>query len=104
MGEDEFHQEPGTIPQRLLMMNGSLVQEKIKDSILNAAARIALLAPDNARAVETAYLAVLTRRPTAGEAAHFEERLAANKGHPRNQRLTDLYWTLLNSTEFSWNH
>jgi len=104
MGEDEFHREPGTIPQRLLMMNGNLVQERIKESILNAATRIAMLAPNDRIAVETCFLVLLTRRPTPQEAAHFENRLAeAGKNH-RNQCLSDLYWTLINSTEFSWNH
>ena len=80
-----------------------LVREHIQDSPFNAATRIAWLAPDDPRAVETAYLAVLTRRPTAGEAEHFEGALA-DTGTKRSQRLEDLYWALLNSTEFSWNH
>jgi hypothetical protein len=62
------------------------------------------LAPDDAKAVETAYLAVLTRRPTAEESDHFIARLVGTTGHQRNTRLADLYWTLLNATEFSWNH
>jgi hypothetical protein len=61
------------------------------------------MAPDDAHAVEVAYLAVLTRRPTPDEAAHFEAFLADPK-LPRGQRMEDLYWALLNSTEFSWNH
>jgi hypothetical protein len=103
-GEDEFDSKGGTIPQRLLMMNGALITDKIKDSPLNATSRIAFLAPNDARAVESAYLAVLTRRPTPEEAAHFETFLAADSPLGRNQRLEDLYWALLNSTEFSWNH
>ena len=50
-----------------------------------------------------AYLAALSRRPTAAEAAHFEAALA-DQALPRAQTLHDLYWALLNSTEFSWNH
>jgi len=53
--------------------------------------------------VEAAYLAVLTRRPTPEEAAHFE-RFLADPALGRPQRLEDLYWSLLNATEFSWNH
>jgi hypothetical protein len=103
-GEDEFDSKGGTIPQRLLMMNGNLITEKIKDSPLNATSRIAFLAPNDVQAVETAYLAVLTRRPTAEEAAYFEAFLADESPLSRNNRLEDLYWTLLNSTEFSWSH
>jgi len=51
-----------------------------------------------------AYLTVMTRRPTPEELAHFESRLAESKGQERKDRLTDLFWTLLNTTEFSWNH
>ena len=102
-GEDEFGGRAGTIPQRLLLMNGNLIGERIKQSPFNAATRIAWLAPDDPRAVESAYLAVLTRRPTAEEANHFAE-LLADKSLSRPARLEELYWALINSTEFSWNH
>lgn len=106
LGEEEFAPQGGTIPQRLLMMNGQQLQDRIGQTPLtNAAMRIAMLAPTDEKAVETAYLAVLTRRPTPDEARHFVAELA-DKADPRsrNQRLEDLYWCLLNSTEFSWNH
>jgi hypothetical protein len=103
-GEDEFSSRGGTIPQRLLLMNGQLVQERTKEDLANAATRIGWLASDDRTAVETAYLAVLTRRPTPEEAEHFEKRLAGSQGPERSRRMEDLYWTLLNSTEFSWNH
>jgi hypothetical protein len=103
-GEDEFDGRGGTIPQRLLLMNGEMVKERTQQQLFNAATRIGWLAPSDAVAVETAYLAVLTRRPTAEEVAHFEGRLAGTRGDERSGRMEDLYWTLLNSTEFSWNH
>ena len=105
-GDEEFSPQGGTIPQRLLMMNGKQVTEKTSDSIVaNAATQIAVLAPSDERAIETAYLAVLTRRPTFAEAEYFSRALAdPSDERSRRQRLEDLYWTLLNSTEFSWNH
>ncbi len=104
-GEDEFDPQSGTIPQRLLMMNGELVQDKIgQNPLANAATQLAWLAPDDKSAVEGAYLAVLTRRPTSEEAKHFIGRLRDSQGDERASRVEDLYWTLLNSTEFSWNH
>jgi hypothetical protein len=102
-GEDEFDGRGGTIPQRLLMMNGTLINDRIKESPFNASSRIAWLTKDDHHAVETAYLAVLTRRPTAEEADHFT-RLLADRSLSRAQRLEDMYWALVNSTEFSWNH
>ncbi len=104
MGEDEFDARGGTIPQRLLLMNGDVVREQIKEGFFSATSRIAGLASDDARAVEAAYLAVLTRRPSPEESTHFTGRLAGTSGDDRKQRLSDLYWTLVNSTEFSWNH
>jgi hypothetical protein len=106
LGEEEFSPQGGTIPQRLLMMNGKQLQDRIGQNVLaNAATHIAMLAPSDEKAVETAYLATLTRRPTAAEAAHFVAELGDRSDtRSRNQRLEDLYWCLLNSTEFSWNH
>jgi hypothetical protein len=103
-GEDEFDASTGTIPQRLLLMNGNIVRDKIKDGMFTAAAQIADLAHDDRMAVETAFLAVLTRRPTPEELSHFAWRLTKTSGTARRERLTDLYWALLNSTESSWNH
>ena len=103
-GEDEFDARGGTIPQRLLLMNGDLVQSKTKEDLFNASARIAMQAPTDAQAVEVAYLAVLTRRPTAEEAAHFVKKLEGTRGDTRKRILADLFWTLVNTTEFSWNH
>ena len=104
-GSDEFDDHGGTIPQRLLMMNGELVRDKTHENLIgNAATRIAVLAPDDRTAVETAYLAALTRRPAAEESEYFMKRLAGSSGVERNRRMEDLYWTLFNTTEFSWNH
>jgi hypothetical protein len=102
--DDEFARAHGTIPQRLLMMNGDLVDGKAKEELLNASTQIAMYAPDDEAAVETAYLAVLTRRPTPKERAHFAANLAGTRGEERRRRLADLYWVLFNSVELSWNH
>jgi uncharacterized protein DUF1549/uncharacterized protein DUF1553 len=103
-GEDEFDSHGGTIPQRLVLMNGDIVRDKIKSDLFTAPGRIAALAPDNRAAVETAYLTVLTRRPSLEEESHFMTRLAAAAKEGRKDGLTDLFWALINTTEFSWNH
>ena len=105
LGEDEFGSKNGTIPQRLLMMNGEVVQDHLKaNPIMNASTRIGTLAPDDASAIETAYLAIFTRRPTQEEAEYFTGKLSAAPRKQRGEAMADLYWTLMNSTEFSWNH
>jgi hypothetical protein len=104
-GEDEFQDRGGTIPQRLLLMNGKLMDERTAAGTMgNASARVAKLAPTNDTAVEVVYLAVLSRRPSAAEAGHFIARLSEADNGERAAAIEDLFWVLLNSTEFSWNH
>jgi hypothetical protein len=104
-GSDEFGTQGGSIPQRLVMMNGSLVHERTKDDLVfNASTRIAALAKNDEWAIEVAYLTVLSRRPSAEEMRYFSDELGTTKEDERRKRMEDLYWTLLNSTEFSWNH
>jgi hypothetical protein len=103
-GEEELAVHCGTIPQELLMLNGDLIQDSTKEGLFSASSRIASLAPNDLKAVEVAYLSVLTRRPSPEEARHFTNRLAEKEGPPRKDRLSDLFWTLMNATEFSWNH
>ena len=105
VGADEFYALGGTISQRLLMMNGKLVHERIKDDLVaNAAARILATAPDDEAVVQTTYLAVLSRQPTQEEVQYFAGLLAQKGDRSRKDKQEDLYWALLNSTEFSWNH
>lgn len=105
MGEDEFVDRGGTIPQRLLLMNGEMVKDRTKENfVLNASTRLAALAATNEQAIEAAYLAVLTRRPTAAELYHFSCHIPPERGTDRNSAMEDLCWILINSTEFSWNH
>ena len=105
IGEDEFGDLPGTLPQRLVMMNGRLVHDRTKeDLVLNASTRIGALARDEQQAVEMAYLTALTRKPTREESDYFTQKLKEPSGSKRSQRMEDLFWILMNSTEFSWNH
>ena len=103
-GEDEFTDRGGTIMQRLLMMNGELSFERSKSDNLaaNAAARLNVVAAD-ADAIEAAYLAILTRRPTMAEKQTFLDAFREAKNE-RPQVLEDLYWVLMNSTEFLYRH
>jgi hypothetical protein len=103
-GEDEFNERGCTIPQCLLVMNGDLVKEKTQQQLFNASTRIGWQAPDDRAAVEAAFLAVLTRRPGTEETGRFGERLHGSRGEERSRRMEDLFWTLVNTTEFKWNH
>lgn len=104
-GADEFESRGGTIPQRLLLMNGTLLRERFQENPFPASSmRVAELAATDEKAVEVAMLCVLTRRPTSEETVYFTAHLTGTHGSKRQQRIEDLYWALLNSTEFSWNH
>jgi hypothetical protein len=104
-GEDEFAEQSVTVPQRLLMMNGNYLSERIGNNpIMNASTRIAGLAKDDVTAVQTAYVSTLNRPADIQEQEYFVERLVGKKGESRSRQLGDLYWVLLNSSEFQWNH
>lgn len=93
--------EDETLLERLLLMNGFMVQERIKaDNPVTVVSRLLLLAPTDEKLIEIAYLCVLTRRPTPREVEHFSERLRGD----RRQAAEDLLWALLNSSELAWNH
>ncbi len=104
VGEDEFEDRNGTISQRLLLLNGELVESAVQDGLFNAVSRVAAQAPDAPRAVEIAYLVVLTRPPTDAERGYFARKIGDLKGDARAEAVSDLFWTLINSSEFSWNH
>ncbi len=103
-GEEEFAGGSGTIPQRLLLMNGKLVHERTEPNpVMNSSTRIARYSPSDETAVKAAFLASLTRYPAQAELDHFVGSLAGTTGDVRDQALADLHWTLINTTEFSWN-
>ncbi len=101
--DDEFDGRGGTIPQRLVMMNGKMVREKTQGGPFGATTRIDWLAPNDESALETIFLATLTRRPTTLEKESLDSELK-EKPFGRGHAIQDLFWALVNSTEFSWNH
>lgn len=103
-GADEFRDRAGTIPQSLLLMNNGLVQSLLRPDFMNASHRIAKLSKDDAQAIEMTFLALLTRRPSIAEKEHFQQCWSEDRKLGRQQLVADLYWTILNSTEFRWNH
>lgn len=103
-GEDEFSVEPLTLPQRLTLMNAKHVAERIEENpILNASHRIARQSPSATHAVELVYRLTLARPPTLEELDFFAGPLAGLSGRAMVDGVADLYWMLLNSTEFQWN-
>ncbi|MBI3863858.1 MAG: DUF1549 domain-containing protein [Planctomycetia bacterium] len=104
LGENELLDRGGTIPQRLLMLNGELAAGPTRGNPVNAVSRISAFASTDEKCVETAYLCCLSRFPDAEEQACFVGRLRDTHGGDRRQIVEDLIWALFNSTEYSWNH
>jgi len=95
-----------SILQALAMMNGQFTTSFTtleQSSTLAAVVDFPLM--KNADRIDTLFLATLTRMPTPDE----QERLIAylESGGPsknKKQALADIYWALLNSSEFLFNH
>ena len=103
-GEDEFNERNETISQRLLMLNGEVIRNRLSNG-LNSPKRIAGLSPNMEIAVRTVYLVALCREPNAEELEHFRDQLEAMETkNEKDAKIEDLYWALMNSTEFRWNH
>ena len=104
-GEDEFNDRGETVTQRLLMLNGKMVAERL-DNGLNTPAYLLGLSPNTEKVVETIYLSTLSRRPTELEKEHFVNLIEAenNDRESKRKEIVDLYWALINSSEFRWNH
>lgn len=102
-GERELEDRSGTISQALLRMNGQLPNELSEANPFLSGGRILMGTSDDTKAVETAYLVALTRRPTLDESSHFVAQLkAAESSDDRGEVMQDLLWALYNSPEFSW--
>ncbi len=90
-----------TMPQLLHLQNGDSVVRKVSA----AGGRLAALLKSgktDAQVVEELFLATLSRLPTAAEVGAVRAALA--EGDPREVALRDVYWALLNSKEFAFNH
>ena len=70
--------------------------------VLNTSGHINMFAKDDLHAVETTFLCLLNRYPTTEERDYFADRFT--ECDDRGEAIEDLYWTLANSTEFTWNH
>jgi hypothetical protein len=89
-----------TLPQLLHLQNGEETQKKLRDA--NGRLMALMKAePDHRRRVETLYLATVGRRPSPMEWARLEPLRSAGKD---DEVLPDLFWALLNTKEFAFNH
>ena len=88
-----------TLPQLLNLQNGDEIQRQL----MNDQGRLASLLknPDDNAVLNTLYLTCLARLPAEAERSLFQAQLGSD---PRDVVYRDLFWALLNSKEFTFNH
>jgi hypothetical protein len=98
----EVKMEPN-LSQALHLLNGNTVEGKVRNGGLIQKLMAAKTPPQEI--VTELYLRTLTRHPTAGEVEKIDKLLAETpKPNDQRQILEDLFWALLNSDEFIFNH
>ena len=95
-----------TILQALAMMNGDFVDNATtldNSQTLRAVVDFPLMSNDER--LETLFIAALSRRPTEGEKASFGKYITdgGTSGNAK-EAFADIFWALLNSSEFLLNH
>jgi hypothetical protein len=89
-----------TMPQLLHLQNGDSVVHKIGGGDGRLAALLKSGASDE-QVIEELFLTTLSRKPNAEALAVVKKSLAQEK---RDEVFRDLFWALLNSKEFAFNH
>jgi hypothetical protein len=103
-GVDELEDRTGTIQQALLRMNGDFASELSEEKPFSAPGQVARYSSTPHTTLDNVFLSTLTRTPTDDERACFEPQLSATDPQAADGVIQDLYWTLFNAPEFSWNH
>lgn len=88
-----------TMPQLLHLQNGDRLLHKLQHGRL---AQLLREQKDNQRITEELFLATLSRLPTPAERSTVNAMLG--DGSQREEVFRDLFWALINSKDFSFNH
>ncbi len=89
-----------TLPQLLHLQNSDNLFAKVKSST-GRLEQLLATEPDNNRLVDELYLATVSRLPTDAERSLLQHAFV---GTDRREVLQDLFWALLNSKEFAFQH
>ena len=90
-----------TLPQLLHLQCGDSLAQKLDDAE-GRLKRILKETAVDAEAIDLIYLSTLSRRPTAGERESIAAAFAESEN--REESFRDLFWVLLNTKEFAFNH
>lgn len=94
----------GSISQGLFLMNGSLMNEAVRAQRGNALDRLLRAERTDGKRIESLYWLAFGREPTAKEKGIALRYVRKHDEDAKRPAYEDLYWALLNSTEFTTNH
>ncbi len=100
---DEMTSFNGTIPQVLMMFNGDLMKKATSTSKGSMLWKVANSKMKLAQQIDHLFRAALARRPTKDEIIVANKLLFDRKGDAA-EALKDVWWVVLNSNEFIFNH
>ena len=108
-GNDESDEalDEGTIPQALLRLNGPLTNDAVRARPGHPVYDRLFREENLDKRIETIYLRVLSRFPTKKERKvlrTFLKRKEARYALGQARAYADVFWALLNGTEFNLNH
>ena len=88
------------LSQALHLMNGDTVERKVKEGGFVKARMTEKKTPDEI--IEELYIRCFSRKP--GEKEHASLKALLETAPDQKEFLEDLFWSLLNSREFLFNH
>ena len=92
---------PLSLRQSLLLIGGNVIEDKVV-SLNGYLSNMLTLSPEPDEIVENLYLRVVCRPPTAEETSRWSAEL--KQAASLREAAEDLFWALLNSREFAFNH
>ena len=98
----ERSDEP-SMTQVLHLTNGKTIQEKLEDKTGRVSQFVESHLPDP-EAIEMVYLAAFSRYPTASERNTLSTLLAEASAEEKRTAMEDLFWSVLTSKEFLFQH
>jgi len=98
--EPDDTDEDGSIPQALFLLNGGPLNNAVRAVPGSALEEVLALPGGDEEKIRSLYLRTLSRPPDAAEIAAATEVLSG----PKRRAYEDLFWALLNSSEFALNH